>query len=59
MAVYKARYIKNWDADTPSSEDGPWIPARPYYEWDVVDRVRAAWNVLTGKYDALDWEDKR
>lgn len=38
-----------------------WIPARalnqsmvPWYR-----RIGAAWGVLTGRYDALDWRDRR
>jgi hypothetical protein len=52
---YTAKEIKNWDADV-----GPnWIPARPinyqYESW--LSRIKNAWLVLTGRCDALDWEE--
>lgn len=42
--------------------DGEWLPARPLPFWPsaptrLLRRVRLAWGVFTGRYDALDWED--
>jgi hypothetical protein len=56
---YKAIDIVNWSCSKQS--DNRWIPARPlpYYGWwGVKTRIKCAWFVLIGKYDALDWEDQ-
>jgi len=61
MSKYTARAIKNWNAFRipPGTLDLP--PARPENHklegWRV--RIVLAWGVLTGKYDALDWEEHR
>jgi len=55
MAKYTADEIKNWNV-----QKGPdWKPARPLnHVFDgLVRRVKLAWGVLVGRYDALDWED--
>lgn len=53
---YTARQIKNWDVDT--ERNGKCVPARPlnhkYESWK--SRIKNAFLVLIGKYDALDWE---
>lgn len=37
---------------------GHWRPARPisFYGLYLKHRVKSAWNVFIGKYDAVDWE---
>ncbi len=55
MSKYTAHEIKNWDCAR-----GPdWKPARPMnHEVDgLFMRLRLAWAVFRGRYDALDWED--
>lgn len=52
---YTAKQIQGWDSHT-KTEDGDWIPARPYSACGVFSRIKQAYGVLTGKYDALDWE---
>jgi hypothetical protein len=54
--TYTASEIVNW----PNAEkvDLKWRPSRPcgytnYREWRV--RLRIAWRVFTGRYDALNW----
>lgn len=63
---YTAKTIKNWPTDcNVQNENNVWIPARPmgynprYYQVPKVlfEKLKLAWGVLTGKYDALDWED--
>jgi len=54
----KARLVRrNEESLTP---DGMWVPARPLNlsmtPW--WRRLCSAWGVLTGRYDALDWEDR-
>ncbi len=58
--VYTASEIVNW---TVSEEHAPgkWRPARPCgfcdLSWDHFKmRVKAAWRVFTGRYDALNWQ---
>jgi hypothetical protein len=56
--VYTATSIKAWDIASQARPSAPWIPARPLghsmYPWS--HRWRVAWLVLTGRLDALDWE---
>lgn len=33
-----------------------WVAARPLDYRSFIGRLREAWGVLTGKYDALKWE---
>lgn len=58
-AVYTAKVIKQWDCNI-ESEDG-WIPARPvgHNLFPFMFRFYLAWLVLVGKFDAIDWEDKK
>lgn len=55
---YTARQIKTWDTCT-KREDDAWVPARPHQLYSVKYRLAMAWNVLIGKYDALDWEQDK
>ena len=45
------------NGDGPMSEDknGDWVPARPLGLFSLRRRIKLAWGVLTGKYDALKW----
>jgi hypothetical protein len=41
---------------------GRWTPSRPisyFFSWprSLINRLRLARQVFTGRYDALDWED--
>jgi hypothetical protein len=56
--MYSASLIKKWDVDQ-QSESGEWIPARPIGTniWPWTWRWKLAWDVLTGKCDALNWCD--
>lgn len=56
MSKMTAREIRQWDCDV-KTEIG-WLPARPVnYKVDsMLERLKFAWGVLIGKYDALDWE---
>jgi len=55
--IYKADTIRKWDIDV-NYGDGRWIPGRPLGRGSIFQRLKVAWKVLIGKYDALDWEDK-
>ena len=59
MSRYTASQIKNCDCETLKSDGKRWIPAKPYNGADRLrDRITDAWGVLTGRFDALDWEDR-
>jgi len=56
---YTAEEIKQWDVSSQSSS-GKWEPSRPEprncaHSWHW--RITQAWDVLTGKADALYWQD--
>lgn len=56
--VYTASEIATWHV---SEEYKPnhWRPARPCaFTAEFMMRLRIAWKVFTGKYDALNWGDK-
>ena len=55
--VYTANEIRRWDTDTEYTP-GCWYPARPYgFTGGFLKRLKNAWYVFTGKYDALNWQD--
>lgn len=37
---------------------GEWEPARPYGFYSMQSRLRLAWDVFTGKADALYWPNQ-
>lgn len=53
MPVFTVKEVREWDISI-ELEPGKYVPCRP---WDgpFIWRLKAAWKVLTGKYDALDW----
>jgi hypothetical protein len=59
---YTATEIKNWDVSAGRTSHGitVWKPARSLNHtcesW--ISRIKNAYGVLTGRYDALDWEEK-
>lgn len=55
MDKYTANQIKNWDVSCSPY----WLPARPknYRVDGVFMRLKLAWRVLIGRYDALDWQE--
>ena len=54
--LYRAEQIKGWHSYTRTDEGGM-FPARPmgWQGLDLSRRLKLAWDVFTGKYDALDW----
>lgn len=56
--IYTAKEVRDWSVDT-EMHDGRWIPSRPLSlsMYGPLWRWKLAWRVLTGRYDALDWED--
>ena len=42
--------------DTMANINGKWVPARAMGFYSLPSRLKLAWNVFTGKYDALKWE---
>lgn len=62
-SVYTASQIKDWPSYELTKLD-VFIPSRPlpFYgiSLSIVWRtIKLTWGVFTGKYDALNWEDKK
>jgi len=57
--VFTASEIATWHI-AEEFEPGKWRPARscPIYGWRFMERLRVAWRVFTGQYDALNWEEQ-
>ena len=61
MALYRAKTIKQmWECEKvyhPKLKE--WIPSRPHgFKMDSIrKRMKWAWGVLVGRYDAVDWQD--
>lgn len=58
--VYTPTEIKRWDCDSYDSKrsERGYVPARPLvYLRTGFSRLKLAWLVFTGKFDALDWEE--
>ena len=61
---HRAIQIKEWSEEKEivtskkGVPEGRWVPARAInYKLDRWrDRIKWAWGVLIGRYDALDWE---
>ena len=56
---YTARQIKAWDVSRGTNKSNEWYPARSlnHKHESLLSRIKNAWGVLTGKYDALDWQE--
>lgn len=55
---YDAYEMKHWDCEEKLPGSKYWRPARPY-GWRgvmLIHRIKLAWLVFIGRYDALDWE---
>ena len=55
LMIYNADNLsRNWDCETQLS-DGAWVLARPMRCASLWVRLRVAWGVFIGRYDALSW----
>ena len=57
--VYNANALKKYkNENIGRHEDGRWLPVRPMSLHDVqlMRRLKAAWDVFTGKVDIIYWE---
>lgn len=54
--THSATEIKNWHI-LEEYEPGRWRPARPCEcrSGGLLRRLKIAWNVFTGKWDAIHW----
>lgn len=59
--LYKVAKLKSPLLEETTTErlDGRWVPARPMglIGLCLLMRLRLAWGVFTGRYDAMDWEE--
>ena len=58
--AYSAVQLKKHMESVSQSHKHPrlgtiWVPVRPYGKDNFMRRLKDAWHVLIGKYDALDW----
>lgn len=55
--IYTPEVLKAWEVSAGLA-DGRWVAARPYGHnmCSFWLRLRTAWRVFTGRYDALRWE---
>lgn len=62
MAKYTAKELKEHETFSrvpmPKAKGAYWYPARPEnYRFDgFFKRLKLAWGIFRGKYDALDWQ---
>lgn len=57
--LYTADELRRWQCDA-GLPDGRWVAARPM-GWPGLAlrlRLRLAWAVFTGRYDAVKWIDQ-
>lgn len=62
MSLVKVENLTNEEIHTRVYNGASWVPARgENHRFESIrSRLSQAWNVFTGKYDALDWrEDQR
>lgn len=45
------------DRSITAKVNGKWVPARSVGFYSIWYRLKAAWGVFTGKYDALQWPE--
>ncbi len=43
------------DEHNRQTKGGNWVPARPLGRYSIVSRIKLAWNVFLGRYDAMRW----
>lgn len=59
--IYTPIQIKKWPNDEGRKDKYGQMyyqPARPIHLDSWATRFKLAWGVFTGKYDALDWQDR-
>jgi hypothetical protein len=58
--LYTPEQLKRWNADVEAN-NGDWVPNRPlgwqglFSIYGLKRRIKLAWGVFTGRYDALKW----
>lgn len=57
MAKYTAEELKNWSILRDRRGGRGFLPARPLRRNSLLSRIKHAWGVLSGRYDAIDWEE--
>lgn len=52
--------IETMNTTSASADGETWRPVRPQTAENtfLLNRIRAAWRVFTGKADALEWDDR-
>lgn len=55
--VFSAEAFRDYPVQTCSAQGGNWYFARPLSRGGLLTRIRIAWLVFMGRYDALKWEE--
>jgi len=55
-ALYRLKELTEPEVTAPC-KDGKWRAARKLGYPSLLSRLRLAWGVFTGRYDALDWRE--
>jgi hypothetical protein len=55
-----SRLLENVNSISASSDGVHWYPLRPSTAENtfIIPRIKAAWRVLTGKSDAIEWDEE-
>ena len=58
--LYHSESLQDIDNNMVLTKDGYWTPVRPLglYGLNLRWRIRLAWRVFIGRYDALQWRDQ-
>lgn len=56
--IYNADALRNLNWPQAGLKDGRYVLARPIRFAPLLHRIRVAWGVFTGKYDALKWTEQ-
>lgn len=54
--VWTPQGLKNWETSV-LNDNGEYVPYRPlgYPALRLIQRLKLAWGVFTGRYDVLKW----
>jgi hypothetical protein len=55
--LWRVRELSAFVEKGPKAQTGAgfWVPARPLGVFSLRKRIRLAWRVFVGRYDALEW----
>lgn len=51
-------FVNSLEENSTEVRPGKWVPARPLLADTLFERLKHAWGVLIGRYDAIEWPDQ-